>query len=89
MFKLIIYTQSILKGNEYRNHKFVVGFDTENMLGLACTGADTKNSVVTTKLKTNGGDYQASRTNVVLVTQQSLEVSDSGVTLASNPILSY
>jgi hypothetical protein len=27
-----------VKGNEYRNNKFVVGFDTEKMLGLAFTG---------------------------------------------------
>ena len=31
-----------IKGFEYRNNKFVVGFDTEKMLGLAFTGINTK-----------------------------------------------
>ena len=31
-----------IKGHEYRNHKFVVGFDKEDMLGLPFTGCITK-----------------------------------------------
>jgi hypothetical protein len=38
-----------IKGNEYRNTKFVVGFDTERMLGLAFTGVNTKNPLMTVK----------------------------------------
>ena len=68
-------------GHEYRNNKFVVGFDTERMLGLAFTGANTKNTLMTIEFKTNGGDYQASRMHIVLVAQQMLEVGDSGVTI--------
>ena len=70
-----------IKGNEYRNHKLVVGFDTENMLGLAFTGVNTYNCLMTINFKTNNGDYQASRMRIVLVAQQVLEVGDSGVTI--------
>ena len=70
-----------IKGNEYRNNNFVVGFDTEQMLGLAFTGANTNKSVMTIKFKTNSGDYQASRMHIVLVSQQVLEVGDNGITI--------
>ena len=70
-----------IKGDDYRNHKFVVGFDTEEMLGLAFTGYNTKNSLITIKFKTNGGENQASRMHIVVVAQQSIEVSDSGITI--------
>jgi hypothetical protein len=51
------------------------------MLGLAFTGLNTKNSLMTIKLKTVSGDGQASRMHIVLVSQQVLEVSDSGITV--------
>ena len=51
------------------------------MLGLAFTGCNTKNSLMTIKFKTNGGEHQASRMHIVLVSQQILEVSDLGVTI--------
>jgi hypothetical protein len=70
-----------IKGNEYRNNKFVVGFDTEKMLGLAFTGVNTKSSLMTVKFKTVGGDNQASRMHIVLVAQQVLDVGDSGITI--------
>ena len=70
-----------IKGDDYRNHKFVVGFDTEEMLGLAFTGYNTKNSLITIKFKANGGENQASRMHIVVVAQQSIEVSDSGITI--------
>ena len=76
---LILYTQSI-KGDDYRNHKFVVGFDTEKMLGLAFTGANTKNTLMTSKLKTRAGENQASSMHIVLVAQQVIECGDSGIT---------
>jgi hypothetical protein len=69
-----------MKGNEYRDNKFIVGFDTERMLGLAFTGVNTKHSLMTIKFKTNGGDYQASRMHIVLVSQQVVEIGDSGIT---------
>ncbi len=55
-----------IKGNDYRNNKIVVGFDTQRMLGLAFTGANTKHSLMTVRFKTNNGDYQASRMYIVL-----------------------
>ncbi len=70
-----------IKGNEYRNNEFVVGFDTERLLGLAFTGANTKNTLMTIKFKTDGGDYQASRMHILLVAQQIIEIGDSGVTI--------
>ena len=69
-----------IKGDEHRNHNFVVGFDTECMLGLAFTGCTTKNRLMTIKVETKGVDHQASRMHLLLVSQQILEVSDSGVT---------
>ena len=67
--------------HEYRFNKFVVGFDTEKMLGLSFTGANTKNSLMTIRLKTLDGEYQATRMHIVLVAQQVLEVSDTGITI--------
>ena len=51
------------------------------MLGLAFTGINTKNSLMTVKLKTMGGEFQATRMHIVLVAQQVVEVSDTGITL--------
>ena len=70
-----------IKGNSYRNNNFVVGFDTERKLDLASTGRNTKHSLIAIKFKTNSGDYQASRMHIVLVSQQVLEVGDSGITI--------
>ena len=70
-----------IKGHEYRNHKFVVGFDTEQMLGLAFTGANTKNSLMTIKFKIKNFEGQASRMHIVLVAQQVIEIGDSGITI--------
>ena len=51
------------------------------MLGLAFTGINTKNSLMTIKLKTEGGEYQATRMHIVLVAQQVIKVSDTGITI--------
>ena len=51
------------------------------MLGLAFTGINTNNSLMSIKLKTNVGEYQASRMHIVVVAQQLLEVGDSGITM--------
>ena len=67
-----------IKGNEYSNTIFVVGFDTEQMLGMACTGVNTNKSLMTIKFETNCGDYQASRMHIVLVAQQIIEAGDVG-----------
>ena len=50
------------------------------MLGLAFTGINTNNSLMTIEVKTHVGEYQASRMHSVLVAQQVLEVVDSGIT---------
>ena len=70
-----------IKGNEYRNNKFVVGFDIGKMLGLAFTGANTIFCLMSIKFKTTSWNYQASRMHIVLVSQQVLEIGDSGVTI--------
>ena len=70
-----------IKGPDYRNRKFVVGFDTEKMLELAFTGANTKNKLMTIQFKTKNPEGQASRMHIVLVAQQIIEVSDSGITI--------
>jgi hypothetical protein len=70
-----------IRGNEYRCNKFIVGFDTEKMLGLAFTGINTKNSLMSIRLKTKGGDYQATRMHIVLVAQQVIEIGGSGITV--------
>ena len=70
-----------IKGDDYRDRKFVVGFDTEKMLGLAFTGCNTKNSLMTVKFKVPGGDNQATRMHIILVAQQIIECSDSGITI--------
>ena len=51
------------------------------MLGLAFTGINIKNSLLIIKFKTNTGDYQASIMHIVLVAQQMVEVSDTGITI--------
>ena len=50
------------------------------MLGLAFTGTNTKTSLMTVRLKTLDDEYKASRMHIVLVAQQVLEVSDTGIT---------
>jgi len=68
-----------IDGNSYRNNKFIVGFDTEKLLGLSFTGMNTRNSLMTAHLKTGTGDQQANRMHIVLLSEQILEVGNSGV----------
>ena len=70
-----------IKGDDYRHHKLINGFDLERILGLAFTGANTKNSLMTVKFKCQGNDNQASRMHVVLAAQQIVEIGDSGITI--------
>ena len=51
------------------------------MLGLAFTGANTNNTLMTIKVKTKGQDHQASRMHIVLVAQQVIEIGDSGISI--------
>ena len=41
-----------IEGNEYRNNKFIVALYCEKLVGLALTGMNTKNSVMTVRMKT-------------------------------------
>ena len=69
-----------INGNEYRNNKFIVGIDCEKILGLAFTGMNTKNSLMTIKLQT-ALDNRPDRIHILLTAEQILEISDSGITV--------
>ena len=69
-----------INGNEYRNNKFIVGLDCEKLLGLAFTGTNTKNSLMTVRMKTAQAN-KANRFHIVLTAEQVLEVSDVGVSV--------
>ena len=69
-----------IQGHAYRNGKFVVGFDIEQMLGLAFTKINTTNSLMTIKSNILDGEYKDTRMHIVLVAQQVIEVSDTGIT---------
>jgi hypothetical protein len=69
-----------IDGNEYRNNKFIVGIDTEKILGLAFTGTNTKNSLMTVRMKTEEAN-RADRMHILLTAEMVLEVSDAGVTV--------
>jgi len=67
-----------IDGNEYRNDKFTVWIDCEKMLGLSFTGMSTNNSLMTVKFKTAQAN-QANRSHSLLLTEQIVEISDTGV----------
>jgi hypothetical protein len=69
-----------IDGNEYRNNKFIVGIDTEKILGLAFTGTNTKNSLMTVRMKTEEAN-SADRMHILLTAEMVLEVSDAGITV--------
>ena len=69
-----------INGNDYRNGKFIVGLDCEKLLGLAFTGMNTKNSLMTVKLKTAELN-RANRIHILLFSEQILEVNDTGVSV--------
>ena len=67
-----------MDGNEYRNNKFIVGIDTEKLLGLSFTGMNTRNNLMTVHLKSQSGDYKADRMHIVLLAECILELGDTG-----------
>ena len=69
-----------IDGNEYRNNKFIVGIDCEQILGLAFTGMNTKNSLMTIKMQT-ALDNRPDRIHILLTAEMILEISDSGITV--------
>jgi hypothetical protein len=69
-----------IEGNEYRNNKFIVAMDCEKLLGLAFTGMNTKNSLMTVRMKTEQSN-RANRFHILLTSEQILEVSDAGISV--------
>ena len=69
-----------INGNDYRNNKFIVGIDCEKLLGLAFTGMNTKNSLMTVKLKTAEAN-RANRIHILLYSENILEINDTGVSV--------
>jgi hypothetical protein len=70
-----------ITGQSYRSNKFVCGIDCEKMLGLAFADQNTKKALMTVKLQTASGDYLTNRMHIVLVSEQVIEVGDSGITV--------
>ena len=67
-----------IDGVQYRNNKFIIGIDTEKLLGLSFTGMNTRNNLMTVLLKTQEGDYKADRMHIVLLAERILELGDTG-----------
>ncbi len=67
-----------IDGNEYRNNKFIIGIDTEKLLGLSFTCMNTRNNLMTVHLKTKTGDNQANRMHIILLAEQIVELGDTG-----------
>ena len=67
-----------IDGNEYRNDKFILGIDTEKLLGLSFTGMNTRNNLMTVHLKSQVGNYQVDRMHIVLLAECILELGDTG-----------
>jgi len=69
-----------INGNDYRNNRFIVGSDTEKLLGLSFTGMNTRNSLMTIHLKTqDNSSYTANRMHITLLAEQIVEISDTGI----------
>jgi hypothetical protein len=69
-----------IDGNEYRNNKFIVAMDCEKILGLAFTGTNTQNSLMTVRMKTEEPG-KADRFHILLVAEMVIEVSDAGIAI--------
>ena len=69
-----------IDGNDYRNNKFIVGMDCEKVLGLAFTGQNTKNSLMTVRLNTLDANV-ATRIQILLTAEMILEIADAGITV--------
>jgi hypothetical protein len=51
------------------------------MLGLSFTGQNTKNALMTVELQTASGYFLANRMHIILVSEQIIEIGDSGITV--------
>ena len=67
-----------MDGNEYRINKFIVGIETEKLLGLSFTGMNTRNNLMTAHLKNQTVDYEAGCMHIILLAEQILELGDTG-----------
>ncbi len=67
-----------MDGNSYRNNNFIVGINTEKLLGLCVTGMNTRNNLMTVHLKTQDTVYKAERIHIILLAEQILELGDTG-----------
>jgi len=67
-----------IDGVSYRNNKFVIGTDTERLLGVSFSGTNTKNALMTVKLKTSHAN-KADRINIVLLAQMVIEIGIVGI----------
>ena len=70
-----------INGQSYRSNIFIWGIDGESMLGLAFAGQNNKNALMTVKLQPGSGDVLANRMHIILVSQQVVEISNSGISL--------
>jgi len=68
-----------IDGHQYRTGRFIVGFDTEKLLGLSFTGTNTRNSLMTMHLKLNAAVPAMNRMHITLLAEQIVEISDTGV----------
>ena len=71
-----------ITGDSYRSNRFICGIDCEKMLGLAFTRQNTKNALMTIKLQTGSGDLLANKMHILLVSQQIVEIGDTGITIS-------
>ncbi len=67
-----------MDGNAYRNNKFIVGIDTEKLLGLSFTGMNIRSNLMTVHLKTQDTVYKADRMHIILLAEQIVELGDTG-----------
>ena len=65
-------------GVDYRSHKFIVGIDTEKLVGLSFTGMNTRKNLMTVRLKTDDGFFKADRMRTILLAEQIVELADAG-----------
>ncbi len=67
-----------IDGVSYRNNRFIVGIDTERLLGVSFSGTNTKHALMTVKVKTSDAN-KADRINIVLMAQQVVDIGNVGI----------
>ena len=67
---------------EYRTHKFIVGIDTEKVLGASFSGENIKNGSLLTLMMQNVGTFSANYPTIITVVMHAdciLNIRDTGV----------